>query len=122
MLMILEHAMLYQYSDGLWRTIHSRWDMELLSFLYIEKNKSILLKRIGFLKKALDSIFSVSDESTTSSIIQAMYDIASFKKIPINIVESTTVMPQIYVVKQNVVYIYLRLDLHIEYCKCIQKC
>jgi tetratricopeptide (TPR) repeat protein len=90
----LEHAMLYQYSGGLWKTIHPRWDMELLSFLYSEKNKGLLLKRIGYLRKALDSIFSISDESTTASIIQAMYDIASFKKIPINIVESATVMPQ----------------------------
>ena len=90
----LEHAMLYQYSEGLWKTIHPRWDMELLSFLYNEKNKGILLKRIGYLRKALDSIFSISDESTTASIIQAMYDIASLKKIPINIVESTTIMPQ----------------------------
>jgi tetratricopeptide (TPR) repeat protein len=90
----LEHAMLYQYSEGLWKTIHPRWDMELLSFLYNEKNKCILLKRIGCLRKALDLIFSISDESTAASIIQAMYDIASLKKIPINIVESTTVMPQ----------------------------
>jgi tetratricopeptide (TPR) repeat protein len=90
----LEHAMLYQYSEGLWKTIHPRWDMELLSFLYNEKNKSILLKRTRYLNKALDSIFSVSDESITVSIIQAMYNIASLKKIPINIVESTTVMPQ----------------------------
>jgi tetratricopeptide (TPR) repeat protein len=61
--------------------------------LYYEKNKSILFKRIEYLKKALDSIFSISDESITANIIQAMYDIASFKKIPINIVESTTLMP-----------------------------
>jgi tetratricopeptide (TPR) repeat protein len=90
----LEHAMLYQYSEGSWKTIHPRWDMELLSFLYNEKNKSILLKRVGYLKKALDSIFSISDESITASVIQTIYDIASLRKIPINIVESTTLMPQ----------------------------
>jgi tetratricopeptide (TPR) repeat protein len=90
----LEHAILYQYSEGLWKTIHPQWDMELLSFLYNEKNKGILLKRTGYLKKALDSIFSVSDESITASIIQTIYDIASLRKIPINIVESTILMPQ----------------------------
>ena len=90
----LEHAMLYQYSEGLWKTIHPRWDMELLSFLYNETNKSILLKRVGYLKKALNSIFSVSNESITASIIQTVYDIASLRKIPINIIESTTLMPQ----------------------------
>ena len=89
----LEHAMLYQYSDGLWKTIHTKWDMELLSFLYYEKNKSILLKRKEYLKKALDLIFNLSDEYITASIIQTIYDIASLKKIPINVVESTTKIP-----------------------------
>ena len=65
-----------------------------VSFLYNGKNKGILLKRTGYLKKALDSIFSVSDESITDSIIQTIYDIASLRKIPINIVESTILMPQ----------------------------
>ncbi len=60
--------------------------MELLSFLYNEKNKGILLKRAGYLKKALDSIFSVSDEAITASIIQTINDIASLRKIPIKIV------------------------------------
>ena len=91
--MTLEHAILYQYSEGLWKTIHAKWDMELLSFLYCEKNKSILFKRKEYLKKALDLIFKISDESITASIIQTMYDMASFKKIPINVVESTTNIP-----------------------------
>ena len=89
----LEHAMLYQYSDGLWKTIHTKWDIELLSFLYYEKNKSIFLKRKEYLKKALDSIFNLSDEYITASIIQTIYDIASLKKIPINVVESTIEIP-----------------------------
>ncbi len=89
----LEHAMLYQYFGELWKTIHPRWDMELLSFLYNEKNKSILLKRKEYLKKALESIFTISDESITSSIIQTMYDIVSLKIIPINVVESTINIP-----------------------------
>jgi hypothetical protein len=58
------------------------------------ENKSIVLKRLGYLRKTLDSIFSVSDEPITASIIQTIYDIASPKKIPTNIVESTTFMPQ----------------------------
>jgi tetratricopeptide (TPR) repeat protein len=90
----LEHVMLNQYSEGSWKTIHPRWDMELLSFLYNESNKSILLKRVGYLKKALDLIFSISDESITASVIQTIYDIASLRKIPINIIESIASMPQ----------------------------
>jgi tetratricopeptide (TPR) repeat protein len=89
----LENAMLYQYSDELWKTLHPRWDMELLSFLYSGKNKSILLKRKEDLKKALVSIFNISDESITASTIQTVYDIASSKKIPINVVESSTDIP-----------------------------
>ena len=89
----LEHAILYQYSEGLWKTIHAKWDMELLSFLYCEKNKSILFKRKEHLKKALDLIFKIYDESTTAFIIQTMYDMASFKKIPINVVETSTNIP-----------------------------
>ena len=89
----LENAMLYQYSEGLWKTLHPRWDIELLSFLYSGNNKSILLRRKEDLKKALDSIFKISDESITASTIQTLYDIASSKKIPINIVESSTDMP-----------------------------
>jgi tetratricopeptide (TPR) repeat protein len=88
----LEHAMLYQYL-GFWKTIHPRWDMELLSFLYDEKNKSILLNRVGYLKKALDLIFAISDESITSSIIQTMYDFVSMNIIPINVIESTISIP-----------------------------
>lgn len=65
----LEHALLYQSSDGLWKTIHTKWTMALLYFLYNEKNKSILSKRKEYLKNTLNSIFSISDESTSSFII-----------------------------------------------------
>ena len=97
----LEHAILYQYSEGLWKTIHAKWDMELLSFLDCEKNKSILFKRKEHLKKALDLIFKIYDESTTAFIIQTMYDMASFKKIPINVVETSTNIPDYLSSKTN---------------------
>jgi tetratricopeptide (TPR) repeat protein len=90
----LEHATLYQYSGALWKTIHPRWDTELLSFLYNEKNKSILLKRKEYLKKAIDTIFNIGDESVTASIIQNIYDIAAGKIVPIDIIESTVKMPE----------------------------
>ena len=41
----LEHAILYQYSEGLWKTIHAKWDMELLSFfLTVRRIKVYSLK------------------------------------------------------------------------------
>jgi tetratricopeptide (TPR) repeat protein len=89
----LEHALLYQNSEGLWKTIHPRWDMELLSFLYNVKNKGILSKRIEYLKSAIDSIFNLSNENITATIIQTLYDIASFNRIPINIIKTISYMP-----------------------------
>jgi len=89
----LERALLYQYSESLWKTIHPRWDIELLSFLYNVENKGILSKRIEYLKMAIDVIFNVSDEYITATTIQALYDIASINGIPINIIKSITYMP-----------------------------
>jgi tetratricopeptide (TPR) repeat protein len=83
----LHRATLYQYSES-WKTIHPRWDAELLSFLYNESNKSIISKRKEYLKKTIDYIFNIRDDTITASVIQAIYDLASVKSIPINIVES----------------------------------
>jgi hypothetical protein len=89
----LNHATIYQYSDGIWKTIHPRWDLELLSFLYNEKDKGIVFKRRERLKKAIQSIFKVEDQKITTSVIVAMYGIAvsnivGVKKIPIDFVEN----------------------------------
>jgi tetratricopeptide (TPR) repeat protein len=84
----LEKATLHQYSEQSWSTIHLRWDTELLSFLYNEKNKGILIRRKEYLKKSIDSILNVNDEDISASIIQMVYDIASAKTIPIAIAES----------------------------------
>ena len=96
--------------------------MELLSFLYCEKNKSILFKRKEHLKKALDLIFKIYDESTTAFIIQTMYDMASFKKIPINVVETSTNIPDYLSSKTNTIYTHLRSQRLIEICKYTPEC
>ncbi|MGC2684069.1 MAG: hypothetical protein WA323_19590, partial [Candidatus Nitrosopolaris sp.] len=49
-------ATLYRSSEGTWKTIHTRWDEELLSMLYNEENKAILLDRIPCLQDAINSI------------------------------------------------------------------
>lgn len=41
-----------QSSEGTWKTIHPRWDEELLSMLYKEETKAILLDRIPYLQDA----------------------------------------------------------------------
>ncbi len=90
----LEHAMLYQFTGGFWKTIHPKWGMGLLFFLYNEKNNSILFKRKEFLKNALKSLFDISDEYLTSSIIQTLYDLVLLKIISIDIVESIVSIPE----------------------------
>ncbi len=67
--------------------------MDLLSFLYNVKNKDILLKRIEYLKSAIDLIFNVSNENITANTIQTIYNIASFNNIPINIIKTICHMP-----------------------------
>jgi hypothetical protein len=89
----LDHATIYQYSDGSWKTIYPRWDLELLSFLYNEKDKGIVFKRKVRLKRAIQSIFKVEDRTVTGSVIVAMYGIAAsniggVRKMPIDIVEN----------------------------------
>ena len=89
----LDHATMYQYPDGSWKTIHPRWDLELLSFLYNERDKGIVFKRKEFLEKAVQRIFKIEDGNITASVIGTMYGIASnaiggVRKMPIDIVES----------------------------------
>jgi len=90
----LEHAMVHQFMGGFWKTIHPKWGMGLLFFLYNEKNNSILFKRKQFLKNALKSLFDISDESLTSSIIQFLYDLVLLKIMSIDIVESIVSIPK----------------------------
>ncbi len=91
----LRHALLYHYPDGgIWKTIHPRWDLELLSFLFTDiDDEDITDQRQRYLKKAIASIFSIKDEQITVSIITTMYDIAAdtvdgVTKIPIDVVDN----------------------------------
>jgi tetratricopeptide (TPR) repeat protein len=102
----LENAILYRNSNGTWKTIHPKWDMELLSFLYDQKNKGILFKRKEILKSSLDSLFDLREERITTSIIQTVYDMASLDIISIDVVESTTILPE-YLDNKTKSYLYL---------------
>jgi tetratricopeptide (TPR) repeat protein len=91
----LRHALLYHYPDGTWKTIHPRWDIELLSFLYKTNidDEDVVEERQGYLKNSIDSIFNINNVQITTSVIQMMYDIAAANidgdlKIPIDIVEN----------------------------------
>ena len=84
----LDHATLYhQYSDGSWKTIHPRWDLQLLSFMYNEDDKGIVFRRNEYLQKAIESIFKIEDENIAASVIKTMYAVGA-TKMPIEIVEN----------------------------------
>jgi hypothetical protein len=95
----LEHATLYQPSTGSWKTIHPRWNEEMLSFLYNESEGGKLLDNKQYLKTALDSIFNIKKEKKSAteeraySTIGIIYDIAARGVIPINIIESVISIP-----------------------------
>jgi hypothetical protein len=94
----LEHATLYQPSEGQWKTIHSRWDEELFSFLYNESEGRRLLDNKQYLKTALASVFSIKEEKISAteersySVIGVIYDMAARGFIPLIIVESVVSM------------------------------
>jgi tetratricopeptide (TPR) repeat protein len=87
----LRFALLYNQPDGTWKTIHPRWDVELLSFLY--KDNSV---EEEFLKDAIQSIFSIKDEKIAVTVIASIYDIAGSGFIPIELVESVVEIPSYF--------------------------
>jgi tetratricopeptide (TPR) repeat protein len=95
----LRNATLFQPTKGSWKTIHPRWDEELLSFLYNESDGGKLLDNKQYLKAALDSIFNIEDDNINAtqegaySVIATIYDIAARHVMPINIIESVISIP-----------------------------
>jgi tetratricopeptide (TPR) repeat protein len=84
----LDRAILYRDRDNKsWKTLHPRWDLELLSFLYNESDEAMLYERVKHLKNTIYSIFNFNDEKITAAVITTMYDISRAKNIPIDIVE-----------------------------------
>ena len=77
-----------------WRTIHPKWDLELLAYLYNVTDNSILEKRKNLLRKALELLMdNLSNENDKVSILATLYDSTTIdteenRKFPITIVES----------------------------------
>ena len=86
----LEHAILYNSGNGLWNTIHSRWDMELLKILFVEENDEIILEtNKEILSNAIHCMFDINNEDLIVSIIQTLYNtIAINNLIPLDILDS----------------------------------
>jgi hypothetical protein len=122
----LENATLYQPTTGTWKTIHPRWDIELLSFLYNQSDKGQICDNKQYLKTALDSIFSIKEDDTNATqerafvIIGTIYDTAARHVLPIDIIESVINIPSYLNEKKAELYTYYiaraysALDRHIE--------
>ena len=104
----------YNHRDGTWKTIHPRWDIELLSFLYGEKSaedesaedesaedvaRDVLEERKSYLEDSIKTIFSIGDEKISVSVIQILYDITAAvtsngsNKISIDLIEKVIQIP-----------------------------
>ncbi len=108
----LENATLYQPSTGSWKTIHPRWDIELLSFLYNQGGKEQIYDNKQFLKTALDSIFRIKGENINATqeraftVIGTIYDAAARHVLPIDIIESVINIPSYLNGKRAELYTY----------------
>jgi tetratricopeptide (TPR) repeat protein len=77
-----------------WKTIHLKWDLELLAYLYTSSDQFILRGRKKILKKSLESIFkTIESEKDRYFILSTLYDSTTIeteenKKLPIDIIES----------------------------------
>jgi tetratricopeptide (TPR) repeat protein len=122
----LENATLYQPTTGSWKTIHPRWDIELLSFLYNQGDKEQIYDNKQYLKAALDSIFRIKEDNTNATqeraftVIGTIYDAAARHVMPIDIIESVTNIPSYLNEKKAELYTYYiaraysALDRHVE--------
>ena len=72
MLLIFEGATLYSQPVIGWKTIHPKWDIELLSYLYDPNDKRKLLKNKGYIKKAVDLILNLNNEELAASVIETL--------------------------------------------------
>lgn len=85
----LDHATPNNAGNGVWTTIHSKWDMELLRILFAEQNDEIILDaNKDILGDATHCIFGNGDENLIVSIMQTLYNtIALSSFIPLAIVD-----------------------------------
>jgi tetratricopeptide (TPR) repeat protein len=100
---LLKDAVLY-HQDRVWKTIHPRWDLEFLSYLYGEElDEDELEERLNknrpYLEDALKSIFLIKDGKISVSVIQVLFDTTAiftdnFQKIPIDFIDDIVQIPE----------------------------
>jgi tetratricopeptide (TPR) repeat protein len=83
----LENATLYKTSDQTWKTIHAKWDEELLLLLYKKSSMGAYVNRIEPLEQAKKVIYQFKE--IVYPVVGALYGIAALGIIPIDIIKST---------------------------------
>jgi hypothetical protein len=94
----LRESLLSRQEDGIWKTLHPRWDMELLAFLFTVRDENLVEERVNYLRNAIQSIFSLEDEKIASAVISTLYHIPTIEareldRIPIDITENAMQIP-----------------------------
>ena len=86
----LKNAILYNPENGIWDTINSRWDTELLRILFIDEKDDIILDaNREILGNAIICMLEIENEDTIVSVIQTLYNtIAINNFIPLEMVDS----------------------------------
>ena len=84
----LEGATLYYQPVIGWKTIHPKWDIELLSYLYDPNDKRKLLKNKEYIKKAVGLILKLKDkEELVASVIETLYTIPLICSVSLHLIE-----------------------------------
>ena len=88
----LDRAILYYASDGTWRTLHPKWDIELLAYVFSFNNKNLIKIMKDDLSYAVQSIFRHCDEHMIGFVMYTLYiTIASNKFVSIDTIN--TILP-----------------------------
>jgi tetratricopeptide (TPR) repeat protein len=116
---LTDETLTFLENENRWRTIHPKWDLELLAYLYNVKDYATLEKRKEILRKSLESLINnLTNEHDKLSILGSLYDSTTTdteenRKFPIKIIES------IVTNKNNLIYNSLsehsRYDLYSYY-------
>ena len=85
----LDRAILYYSSDGTWRTLHPRWDIELLAYIFSFNSKNLIKSMKDDFIYAVQSIFKNCDEHTIGFVMYTLYaTIVSNKFVSIDTINS----------------------------------
>jgi tetratricopeptide (TPR) repeat protein len=86
-------TLIFSEIEKKWKTLHVKWNLELLTFLYSENDESLLGKRIEILKQSLQLLMTtINKEENQFLIIGSLYDSTTIdteqkKYLPINIID-----------------------------------